>query len=140
MRRLAVVAALALVVAVPVAAAETFTARETLLPGCGGSNVAKYKPSSVIVTCGDGGFRVSHMRWSTWTNKSAAGRGTAKVNNCDPSCAEGEFESYRVKLSPYRPKNCPGGKREFARLTYTFPGDKPDGAKRSGTLRRGCSR
>jgi hypothetical protein len=122
------------------ATASAGTTERVLLPGCGGTDVARYKPKGVIVLCGDGGFRVVRITWSTWTETSATGRGTAKVNNCKPNCASGKFESFRVKVSLSRPKTCPGSKREFARFTYSFPGDKPDGAKRTGTLRRGCSR
>jgi hypothetical protein len=111
-----------------------------LIPGCGGTDVARYKPRTVVLTCGDGGFRATRLSWDTWTERRAEGSGTAKVNNCKPSCAEGKFESFKVELVARRPRTCPGGKRQFKRLDYSFPGSKPAGARRDGTLRRGCSR
>ena len=116
------------------------TATRAYLPGCGGTDHARYKPSSVIITCGDGGFRVVKLKWSAWTATSASGAGTAKVNTCDPTCAQGSFKSYPVELTLSRPKNCPVGKREFARLKYSFPGKHPSGSKRSERLRRPCSK
>jgi hypothetical protein len=115
-------------------------ATRVAIPGCGGADKARYKPTTVYVLCGDGNFRMTHLRWTRWTHTSAAGRGAAKVNNCDPSCAGGTIESYKAKLVASRPKECPNGKMEFVRLTYSFPDQKPDGARRSGTLRRPCSK
>jgi hypothetical protein len=123
------------------ASAATAATTQVLLPGCGGSDHARYKPRSVVVTCGDGGFQVVKLKWSAWGKTSASGTGTAKVNNCKPSCAGGKFESFPVTLTLGKPKTCTafGSKREFARLTYSFPGKHPAGAKRTGTLRRPCS-
>ena len=115
-------------------------ATRVVIPGCGGSDRARFKPTTVYVLCGDGNFRVTNLRWRSWTRTSATGRGTAKVNNCMPSCADGKIESYKSKLVASRPKTCPNGKREFVRLTYSFPDEKPAGARRSGTLRRPCSK
>ena len=139
MRGFAVAAALAAALTV-IAVTTADAAQRVVIPGCGGSDKARYKPTTVYVLCGDGNFRVTHLRWKSWTQTSATGRGTAKVNNCTPSCAEGDIESYKAKLVASRPRTCPNGKREFRRLTYSFPDEKPDGARRSGTLRRPCSK
>lgn len=140
MRKAAASAAL-LVCLLMAASAATAATTGVLLPGCGGSDHARYKPRSVIVTCGDGGFRVVKLTWSAWTGTSATGAGTAKVNNCKPNCAGGKFESFPVKLTLGKPKTCTAlaGKREFVRLTYSFPGKHPAGAKRNGSLPRPCS-
>jgi hypothetical protein len=137
MRRLGGIAfAVAVLAAVPASGAT-----KVLLPGCGGTDRAAYKPNEVIVTCGDGGFRVVKLQWKTWTKRTAGASGTAKVNNCDPTCAGGRFVSYPVKLTLGKPRTCTKyAKREFSRLTYSFPGRHPSGAKRSGTLKRPCSR
>ncbi len=95
----------------------------------------------MIVTCGDGGFRVVKLKWSAWTRTSATGSGTAKVNTCDPNCAGGKFKSYPVTLTLSKQrKTCTNGKTEFARLKYAFPGKFPAGSKRSEKLRRPCSK
>jgi hypothetical protein len=119
------------------AAANAAGASHTLIPGCGDS--ASYKPKSVIIACGDGAFRVAKLKWSSWRNTKAVGKGTAKVNTCKPNCAAGKFKSYPVKLTADKPGSCPNGKRAFTRLTYTFSDTKPKGAKRSGHVPRPCS-
>jgi hypothetical protein len=118
MRALALAAGLAVLLLLSAVAASGAT--HTVIPGCGGSDHARYKPTTVILTCGDGGFRISNLKWSRWTASNASGKGTAK-------------------LTATKPKTCANGKREFTRLAYSFPGKYPSGAKRSGTLNRPCS-
>jgi hypothetical protein len=137
MRPLALAAGLAALLLLSAVAASGAT--HTVIPGCGGSDHARYKPTTVILTCGDGGFRISNLKWSRWTASNASGKGTAKVDNCKPNCASGKFESFPAKLTATKPKTCANGKREFTRLAYSFPGKYPSGAKRSGTLNRPCS-
>jgi hypothetical protein len=132
----AALAAALTVVAVTTADAAT----RVVIPGCGGSDKARYKPTTVHVLCDDGEFRVTNLRWSSWTGTIARGRGTAKVNDCMPTCDDGRVRSYKAKLVASRPKVCPNGKRQFVRLRYEFPGEKPAGARSSGTLRRPCSK
>ena len=109
------------------------------IPGCGGSDKAAYKPDKVIVACGDGNFFVVRLEWSKWTGKAASGKGTGKVNDCTPNCAQGMFRSYAVKLIATKPVMCPSGKREFSRLAYYFR-HKPPGTARKGSVHRPCSR
>jgi hypothetical protein len=120
-----------------VAAATASGASHTLIPDCGDS--ASYKPKAVIIACGDGAFRIIKLKWSSWTKASAAGKGTAKVNTCDPNCAQANFKSYPVKLTADKPGTCPSGKRAFTRLTYTFTAKKPKGVKRTEHVPRPCS-
>jgi hypothetical protein len=134
MKRLALVvlALAAVLVAIPAGAAT-----KTRLAECGDKPL--YKPKRVIIACGDGAFRVVKLKWSTWTRNTAVGRGIGKVNTCRPSCAEGKFKSYPVKLTPGKPKSCPTNGRQFTRLTYTFTGKKPAGVKRTDFVDRGCN-
>jgi hypothetical protein len=137
MRRLALAVAALAAVLVPAVGASGAT--HVLLPGCGGSDRAHFKPADVIIACGDGAFRVTKLKWQTWTGTKATGSGTGKVDNCKPNCAQGKFESFPVRLTASRPKTCSNGKREFTRLHYLFPGTRPKGTARSDTLVRSCS-
>jgi hypothetical protein len=112
-------------------------ATHTRLAGCG--DKPAYKPKRVIVSCGDGAFRVNKLKWSTWTRKTAIGNGTARVLTCEPSCAEGKFKSYPIKLSADRAKKCPKNGRQFTRLTYSFKDTKPRGARRTDSVARPCN-
>src|SRR4051812_33984883 len=138
MKRIAsVVAVVAL--AAGLAAASAMGASHVRIPGCGGSDKARYKPDEVIVACGDGNFFVVRLEWTKWTRKVASGKGTGKVNDCMPNCAQGTFRSYKVKLIASNPVNCPNGKRQFSRLAFYFRGKHP-GTARKGSVRRPCSR
>lgn len=86
------------------------------------------RPSSVVVTCADAGTTVKGIKWSSWGKQTAAGIGTAEVNDCDPNCAAGETKSYpdaEVELS--RPESCKS-KRQYTRLELTYGEDRPKGA------------
>jgi hypothetical protein len=107
------------------------------LAGCG--DKPAYKPKRVIIACGDGAFRVHGLKWSTWTRKTAIGNGTADVLSCNPSCAEGKFKSYPIKLTADRAKACPKNGRQFTRLTYSFKNKKPRGARSTDSLDRPCN-
>lgn len=131
-RLLACLLALGLLAAVPAAAGA-----KTRLAECGDTPL--YKPKSVVIACGDGAFRVVKLHWSRWTGKVAVGKGIGKVNTCRPSCAEGKFKSYPVKLKAGRPVACPVNGRQFTRLTYTFTDRKPAGVKRSDFVDRPCN-
>src|SRR3954470_11642221 len=134
MKRLAAIvltATVTLVAAIPAAGAN-----HVRLAGCG--DKPSYKPRNVIIACGDGAFRAAKLQWSTWTRKTAVGHGTAKINACDPNCAEGKFKSYKVTLTAGKPKQCGPGDRQFTRLTYTSPDKKPAGP-RTGHVTRPCN-
>ena len=133
MKRLVLlILALALIPAIPATGAN-----KVRLASCG--NKPSYKPKRVIIACGDGAFVVLKLEWSKWSRKTAIGRGTGKVNTCEPSCAEGKFESYKVKLTAGKPTQCAKGDREFTRLTYTFTDKKPKGVSRTGAVPRPCN-
>ncbi|HKN92684.1 MAG TPA: hypothetical protein VJU60_00005, partial [Thermoleophilaceae bacterium] len=56
------------------------------------------KPHQIIITCADANFVLTALKWSHWARKSAAGTGSAKINDCKPSCAEGHFHKYPVSV------------------------------------------
>jgi hypothetical protein len=133
MKRLVLlILALALIPAIPADGAS-----KVRLAGCG--DKPSYKPRKVIIACGDGAFVVIKLEWSKWSRKKAVGRGTGKVNTCEPSCAEGKFKSYAVKLTAGKPTQCGEGDRQFTRLTYTFTDKKPKGVKRTESVPRPCN-
>jgi hypothetical protein len=109
------------------------------IPGCGGTDKARYKPDKVIVACGDGNFYVVRLEWTKWRRKAASGSGTGKLNDCMPNCAQGQFRSYKVKLIASKPVTCSNGKREFSRLAWYFR-HKHKGIARKGSTDRSCSR
>ena len=130
--------ALALVVALPAAAR---THHRVRVPGCGGEDRAAYKPKEIILACGDGSSSIVRIHWSSWSTHSAKGRGVARVDTCDPSCAQGKVHHYRVALALSKPRTCKRfHKREFAHLKVRFTHRRPSGSSRSLTYPRPCSR
>jgi hypothetical protein len=50
-----------------------------------------FEPTAITVTCADGGWSLTDLRWTSWTSASATGSGTLVYNDCKPSCAAGHF-------------------------------------------------
>lgn len=74
------------------------------------------KPSSITLTCADGGMYIDKITYSSWTSESAEGSGIFSQNNCDPDCASGKFISTPVKIMISKPKSDVNGKLIFSEL------------------------
>jgi hypothetical protein len=57
------------------------------------------KPKRVILACGDGGLFLSAMHWTEWGKPRAHGNGRMLANDCDPSCVDGTFIGYPVRVT-----------------------------------------
>jgi len=102
---------------------------------CGNS---KFRPSTIVVACGDAGFIIEHIGWSHWGRKSARGSGTAVTKICDPDCASGGIETNPISISVFRVNECKGnGRLQFTRLAYHF-GSGPSLGPHSGIQRFPC--
>ncbi len=61
------------------------------------------------------------------------------MNTCDPSCAEGHFETFKARLKLFKRTTCETGrKHQFLRVRLIFPGKRPDGAPKRQTYQRVC--
>jgi hypothetical protein len=86
----------------------------------------QYKPRKLVISCGDGGLYLAGLHWTSWTRVRAAASGSYVLNDCKPTCAQGHFHSYPVRVTLSRPKSCPGqAHRAFGRATFTYPGRRP---------------
>jgi hypothetical protein len=65
---------------------------------------AAYKPSSVILACGDAGLAAVKLRWSSWTPSPAAGAGTGRAKVCEPNCAAGKVATAKMRLVLSKPR------------------------------------
>ncbi len=100
---------------------------------------AKVKPKLVVLGCADFNFYVNHLRWKHWGSPRATGRGTAHVNNCNPSCAGGTFHDYRGKLQLRKIKLCSSdGHLHYTQVRFSYRGDRPPGARHSFKQHFGC--
>jgi hypothetical protein len=94
----------------------------------------------VIIACADAGFILNSMRWLRWGGKVARGRGTARVNDCRPSCAGGTIHRRPVRVWLDRRRYCSEGDAyAYGRMRYRLGGRLPAGIRRRETLRFTCS-
>ena len=86
----------------------------------------RYQPGTISVFCADGGMQVKKLRWYEWSGHEARGRSRyTYVNDCRPSCAEGHFHRFRVRIVLHRARTCSrNGKRVFTRMTVIFTGKR----------------
>lgn len=57
-----------------------------------------YKPTRILVACGDGNAFVQHLNWTEWAAHKARASGVWVQNNCKPDCAGGRFIHYPVRM------------------------------------------
>lgn len=88
------------------AAATPASAPPSAVPDCLGKPVVR--PSEVVLACADAGIGVRSIRWLGWGQPTAAGVGTAFVNDCTPDCAAGHFQSYEAVLLLGGSQRCAG--------------------------------
>ncbi len=84
------------------------------------------RPAQIVYT-GDGsgvlgGFsgtgpfpRFGSLSWSTWSRRQATGTGAVWLDDCEPSCAQGTFHPYAVRVRASAPHA-----GHFTRLTLRY--------------------
>ena len=135
--------AFVLVIAVALVAATAATAAPT--PGFLGCKAfvapkskPQVKPAQIIVACGDGGFYLSKIHWTSWSAKGAMGTGLGNANDCNPNCAAGHFHTYPARVSLTAAKTC-HGRTELTKLSWTFTGARPKGQPKSASQSFPCA-
>jgi hypothetical protein len=80
-----------------------------------------FKPSKILIACGDGSLYMTGMHWSSWGRKVASGHGTAHLNDCIPFCAAGHFHKYAARIRLTSAHYCRKEKvTQFRRLRLTW--------------------
>jgi len=111
--------------------------RRMLLPArC---RAGSYRPKSVVLSCGSGGYDLERLQWRGWNNNIATARGRARINDCIPFCAEGTARRYPVHVRASRPRFCPGDSGlRYTRLQITYPRNRLNGVPRRSTRSFAC--
>jgi hypothetical protein len=135
MQRSLIVPALA-VVLLALAAVPAGSAPKTLFPA--NCDKPTYKPTRIVVACGDGNNRLARIRWESYGTDAASGTATAVVNDCEPNCAAGEFHRFHAVVTLNKPKDC-GRYMQFTRLVERFTGEQPDSTGSKVTERFPCA-
>jgi hypothetical protein len=102
----------------------------------------KVEPKSILLACGDAGIVLKHLRWSDWNGPKAKGKGKLWVKDCDPNCAEGDFDKFKAKVTLLKAKSTTCGGRTvqmYRRAHVRFPGEKPDGARNLRSFQLACN-
>lgn len=90
------------------------------------SRTLRYRPRRMWLS-GNGSFLLTRMRWRGWGSAVAIGRGTARVNDCEPDCASGTLHPYRVRVVFTAVRHlC--GHRLYTHARHTYLGAKPPGS------------
>lgn len=66
---------------------------------------------------GDRGF--GRITWSSWTRRSAHGRGQIWINDCEPDCAGGSFSPRPMRVALSHPRD---GKFRLLTIRYRYRG------------------
>jgi hypothetical protein len=57
------------------------------------------QPAELVLYCADAGQILTQVSWTSWGEATAKGIGNSISNTCDPSCAEGVFETVAVEVT-----------------------------------------
>lgn len=77
-------------------------------------------PEEIVTACADGNYKITNIQWQNWNAPEATGRGTARINNCDPTCAEGHFEDFPVTVKVSSVTECGYQARIYSKLDVYF--------------------
>ena len=102
----------------------------------------KVEPKSILLACGDAGIELRKMGWDTWNTAKAKGQGKVFIQNCDPSCAEGGVDKYRVKVTLLNIKNYTCGGQTlpmYGRAHLRYPGKKPPNKNNLRSFQLACN-
>jgi hypothetical protein len=66
------------------------------------------RPTTVFLTCADGGVSVTNITWSSWGTAAAVGTGTLNIKTCQPNCATGGTNSYPASIDVSNPNASSG--------------------------------
>jgi hypothetical protein len=89
------------------------------------------RPHRIVLACADFSLFVNTIHWDVWKSNKAKGNGVLQVNDCNPNCASGTFNTYPVKIKLEKPKetNCGGDRvNMFHRAELKYTGAKPPNA------------
>lgn len=96
----------------------------------------QFKPTRIILSCGDGGIWLGKLSWSRWGSSTAVGTGSYNENTCTPTCSAGHTVSKPVRVTLSMPKMCPGQTNPaFGRATFSFANGTPRFAYHRFTFR-----
>lgn len=113
-------------------AASAAPGRPPAIVRCGGARGVR--PAQLVLACADANWGLSSLRWGRWGGARATARGTAYANTCDPSCVDGTFVHYRVRVLAQR-LSARGGRACYTLLRVRAVAKPPAGFPRVAWFR-----
>ncbi|MDK4301477.1 hypothetical protein NLL32_03330 [Corynebacterium propinquum] len=92
-------------------------------------------PEMISTACADNNYYVEDLEWENWGADTATATGTAWINDCDPLCADGEFETFPVRLTLDKREECGYNARIYSRMVL----DYPENPERNEEFSIGCA-
>ncbi|MGC8511232.1 MAG: hypothetical protein ACP5PB_10230 [Acidimicrobiales bacterium] len=66
------------------------------------SSTLSVKPRTLVLSCADANTEITDVSWSNWGQSTAFATGTARWNDCTPSCAAGTWREEATTAWAYR--------------------------------------
>jgi hypothetical protein len=78
------------------------------------------KPSAFTVSCADANSEFTDLHWTDWGSETAYATGTARWNDCRPTCVDGHWRSEPATIWAWNPRHDLPDLPKFEHLTiYT---------------------
>jgi len=97
--------------------------------GCSGR---AYRPSSIVLACGDGGLFATNIRYRFYGGATASATVELHSHNCIPNCAESQFHAFPGTITLADVVRCEGT-LYYSRARYRFTDGGPYGELSSGS-------
>jgi heme/copper-type cytochrome/quinol oxidase subunit 2 len=92
-----------------IAATTTMVTATTQVLDCIAANTPQIQPAYLQLGCGSGGESVVNITWKTWSPLEAYGEGTYQLNDCQPSCSQGNYHKFPAAVQLSNPVSSPYG-------------------------------
>ena len=86
----------------------------------------RYRPSSIVLACGDAGLFATNIRYRHYGGKTAWATATLHTHSCVPNCAESAFHAFPGTIELHAVKRCEGT-LYYSRARYHFDNGAPYG-------------
>jgi hypothetical protein len=141
MRKLLVAALLAMLPVAALGASSTGAAQRLPLFSTPCANKT-FKPTRILIACGDASIRFRATNWAQWDPNEALAEGVLTYPNCAPSvplfkCKKRGRDDATVRL--FRPQFCPRQGRQFFTRLLMFDSEAKTKSMERIKLHFGCS-
>jgi HAAS domain-containing protein len=98
--------------------ARTVTTQELpLVASCEQGVAPASEPALIFFGCATSATLVDTITWTSWTATSATGYGTLRVNQCNPTCAAGTYDTYPATIRLTNPSITVANQPLFQNIT-----------------------